>query len=133
MHDASAALQKALVARLKANVPLVAGRVFDATPMSVQFPYVQIGHSHALPDDAECINGATCTITLDTWSRAVGAVETRRIAAEVVAAVDDWEPNLSADGLAVVEIRCTGSRTVDDPDGKTTHGILTIEAQTERV
>jgi len=133
MHDPSAALQKALVARLKAQVPLVGSRVYDQTPMTVTFPYIQIGHTQAVNDDATCIDGATCYVTLHVWSRAVGSVEARKISDQIAAALQDWMPDLSADGFAFADGRLNSAQTTGDPDGITTHGILTFEAQTERV
>lgn len=133
MHDPSHALQKALVARLKAGVPLVSGRVFDRVPMSAVFPFIQIGHTQAVNDDATCIDGATCYVTLHVWSRAVGAVEARRVADQIAAALQDWVPDLAADGFAFADGRLNSVQTTGDPDGITTHSILTFEAQTERM
>lgn len=133
MHDPSHALQKALVARLKSAVPLVASRVFDHAPQSVTFPYIGIGDTQAIEDGAECIDGADVTITIHIWSREVGAVEARKIADQVAAALTDWEPDLSADGFAFASGMVRSSRVMADPDGLTTHGILTFEALTERL
>ena len=133
MHDPSHALQKALVARLGAEVPAVSGRVYDRPPMQAVFPYLGIGETQATPDDAGCIDGATVYVTLHIWSRAVGAVECRQISDSILAAVRDWVPDLSADGFVVADLSCTSARVMGDPDGLTTHGILSFEAQTERL
>lgn len=132
MHDASAALQKALVARLRANVALVSNRVYDRAQKSHVLPYILIGETQAVSDDAGCIDGATCYVTLHIWSREVGSVECRRISDQVAAAVKDWSPDLSADGFAFVDGQLNSAQTMLDPDGLTTHGVLTFEAQTER-
>lgn len=132
MHDPSAALQKALVARLKSQVPLCASRVFDRTPAKAVFPFLEIGAAQSVSDDAGCIDGAECTFTLHIWSRAVGAVECRRIADQVASALQDWTPDLETDGFVCVDLACTGIQTLADPDGLTSHGIITITAQTER-
>lgn len=133
MHDPSHALQKALVARLKAQVSMVDSRVFDRPPMTAQFPYIQIGQTQAVDDDAGCIDGATCYVTLHVWSRAVGAVEARKISDQIAAAVQGWEPDLSADGFAFVDAGLNSAQVMQDPDGATTHAVLTFEAHTERV
>lgn len=133
MHDPSHALQKQIVARIKAQASLVDGRVYDHTLQTVQFPYVQIGAMQSVAADAGCIDGATCFVTLHIWSAAVGAVECRKIADQIALAFQDWTPDLEADGFACVECRCASVQTVRDPDNETTHGVMTIEAQTERL
>ncbi len=133
MHDSSAALQKALVARLRAAVPLASARVYDRPPEPVTFPFIAIGAVQAVGDDAECIDGATLFVTLHLWSRAVGAVECRKMSDQVAAALADWQPDLSADGFVFVDSRLRSAQTLADPDGLTTHGILTFEAMTERL
>lgn len=132
MHDPSHALQKALVARLAGQVAAVNGRVHDRVPQQVAFPYIGIGAAQVVPDDAECIDGARTIFTLHVWSRAVGAQETRQIANVMAQALTGWTPDLSADGFVFVDGRVSGTRSMDDPDGITTHGIVTFEAQTER-
>ncbi len=133
MHDPSHALQKQIVARIKAQVLLVAARVYDHTQQTVQFPYIQIGAMQSVPADAGCIDGATCYATLHIWSTAVGGVECRKISDHVTAAFEGWTPDLEADGFACIECRCTSVQTMRDPDNETTHGVVTIEAQTERL
>lgn len=134
MHDPSAALQKALVARLASAVPALGGRVHDYAPATVAYPFVQFGASQAVEDDAECIDGATTTFTLHLWSRAGarGSVECRQISDQIAAAIQDWCPDLSADGFALAQIRLTSALTARAADVETSHTILTIEAATER-
>lgn len=133
MHDASLALQKAVIARLRAEVALVSARVFDRVEAGTTMPYIALGAAQVVDDEAGCIDGATCYLTLHIWSRGVGAVEARRVSDQAMAALTGWRPDLAADGFALVDLRCTGGQTLADPDGLTTHGILTIEAQTERL
>lgn len=133
MHDPSHSIQKALVSRLKAQVAMVSSRVYDHTQTTVEFPYIQIGATQAVYDDATCIDGSTCYITLHIWSRAVGSVEARKISDQIAAALHEWTPDLSADGFAFSDGRLNSAQVTQDPDGITSHGILTFEAQTERV
>ncbi len=133
MHDPSAPLQKALVARLKAAALLVSARVYDRVDPSAIFPYIQIGATQVVPDEAGCIDLAECNVTIHAWSRAVGAVEARRVSDGIAAALTEWEPDLSADGFVCAELRVTSIQVMADPDGVTTHGVVQIEAQTERL
>jgi hypothetical protein len=132
MHDPSAPLQKALVAKFKADIAAVGARVYDRPPASAVFPYLGIGDTQITDDDAGCIDGATAFVTVHIWSRAVGAVECRQISDAILAATRNWMPDLSADGFAVADFSCNSARVLADPDGLTTHGILTFEARTER-
>lgn len=133
MHDPSAPLQAALVARLRAQVPLVASRVYDRVTPTPTFPYLHIGATQVVPTEAGCVDYAECSVTLHSWSREVGAVEARRISDQVSQALTDWTPDLSASGFACSELRITSAMVMADPDGVTTHGVIQIEAQTERI
>ena len=132
MHDPSAALQAALVARLKSQAPLVSGRVYDRVTPSAAFPYLQIGATQIVPVEAGCFDFIECNITLHVWSRDVGAVEARRISDQALRALTDWTPDLSAAGVVCSDIGVTSALIMADPDGVTTHGVIQIEAQAER-
>jgi hypothetical protein len=126
MSDPALAIQKTYVARLKAAVPAVAGRVHDEAPQTVAFPYLQVGDIQTLEDGADCLDAVECFVTLHVWSRAVGSVEARQIAGHVRAALHEWLPALDADGFRCVEAMHRDTRVMRDPDGKTTHGVLTF-------
>lgn len=133
MKDPSAALQAAIYRALRDDAAVagfVGGRVFDAVPADADFPYIAIGEVQTVDDGAACIDAAECFVTLHIWSQAKGAVEARRITSAVAAALDDAALNLSPDHV-LVEIASTGARTFIDPDGLTTHGVVTIRALTE--
>lgn len=131
MHDASLPLQAALVARLRAALPALAGRVHDRAPPEVAFPFVQFGASQSVPEAEGCLDLATCHLTLHVWSRAVGAVEARGFAAAIAAALTDWTPELT--GVACDDLRVTSIQIMADPDGLTTHGVVQVEAFTARI
>lgn len=135
MHDPSAALQKALVARLGAAVPALGGRVHDHAPHAVAYPFVQFGASQCVADDAECLDGATTYFTLHLWARSGprGSVECRQISDAIAAALQGWLPDLSADGFAAGLIKLNSAQTARSADAETTQTILTIEAFTERL
>ncbi|WP_454914985.1 DUF3168 domain-containing protein [Xanthobacter sediminis] len=133
MKDPSGPLQVALHDALRADAAvaaLVGGRIYDAVPADAVFPYVAIGEAQTVDDGAACLDAAECFVTLHVWSRVKGAVEARRITSAVAAALDDAAFDLSPDHV-LVEIASTGARTFLDPDGLTTHGVVTIRALTE--
>lgn len=126
MSDPSLPLQGAYVARLKSQVAAVASRVYDRPPDNVVFPYLTIGDIQTISDGADCLDATEVYVTLHVWSRLVGQVETRQIAAACRTALHEWLPALA--GYRCVEHVHQDTRTLDDPDGITSHGVLTFRA-----
>jgi len=125
---ASVALQRALVARLRAAAPLAGGRVYDRAPQDVAFPHVEIGAIEQSDEGGACVEPLTLTATLHVWSRAVGAVECRRLAGQIRAALRDWTPDLATEGWSAAPLTIEQVRDMADPDGLTTHGVVTVTA-----
>ena len=126
-------IQGAIVQRLKADstlTTLVAGRVYDQPPSNPVFPYVTIGPSDANDDDAECITGFLISQQIDGWSRAVGFPEVKKIADAVRLALHDVDLALTDNALVFFQHRQT--RTIRDPDGLSSHSVLTFEATIEQ-
>jgi hypothetical protein len=132
MSDPALSVQMAYVARLRASVPAVSGRVHDRVPQSVGFPHLQIGDIQTVEDGADCIDGTEVTVTLHVWSRATGAVEARSIAASCRLCLHEWLPDLSAQGFRCVEHMHRDTRLVGDPDGVTSHAVLTFRLLIDR-
>ena len=130
MTDASLALQKAIVTRLKSaasGLPaILAGRVYDAVPADAPCPYVEIADGQTIADDAECLDGVEVFLDLHVWSRAVGAVECRTIAGLVRTALH--KASLPLEGWALIDLMHRDTRFLSDPDGVTTHAVVTVRA-----
>lgn len=132
MADRTVEIQKAFVAILKADAgvaALVGARVYDKVPEATAFPYLSLGVVSGVPFDAEGLRGMQHIFDVHVWSRTVGAVECRRICAAVNEALH-WAA-LTLDGGASVFCRATSRRDMDDPDGVTTHGVVTFEILTD--
>lgn len=125
MTDPGLELQGAIVAALHA-AGVAGGRVYDEVPQAAAFPYVSIGEMQVVDDDAEMVGGAEVYATLHVWSRAPGKPEASALAAAVRAALH--EQDLRLPFWRLVEIRHQSTRIMADPDGKTTHGVLTFRA-----
>lgn len=128
-------LQGAIVARLKADpavAALVNGRIYDAVPTNAAFPYISIGPVDAVDDDADCITGLIVAQQIDCWSRGVGFPEAKKIVDAVRAALHDREAQMPLSTNAMSFFQCRNSSTRRDPDGLTSHGILSFEAAIER-
>jgi hypothetical protein len=134
MSDPALPMLAAAVAALKAEPSLAAiisDRVFDRPPQRVIFPYIQIGNIQVIADDAECIDGFEVYIDVHGWSRTYGTPETRRICSAVHTALH--EAAMSITPFSLVEIRHESTRVLDDPDGETSHGIVTFRALVDRL
>ncbi|MCP8894297.1 DUF3168 domain-containing protein [Shinella daejeonensis] len=141
MTSPSHELQVAIVARLETDAgvsALVAGRVYDDVPpeneriedTGAAWPYVSMGPSDELSDDADCIDGFEISFQIDCWSRAVGFPEVRKVADAVRRALHDEDLPLAEN--AMVSFRHRITRVMRDPDGKTSHAALSFTAVVEQ-
>jgi len=127
-------LQKAMVARLKADatlITLVNGRVYDSPPPSPTYPFISLGPDQILPSRADCYDGSEITLQVDAWSRSVGYPEVKRIADAIRASLNDAPLVLA--GQRLVDIYESETRTLRDPDGATSHAAISFRALTEPV
>ena len=133
MSDSTLALQAAVVAALGADVgvqALVAGRIYDRARADVAFPYVSVGPSQAEPWDTDDTTGWEVFLQLDVWSRERGgAVECRQVMQAIHDALHRAE--LTVTGHDFVLGRLDSARTLDDPDGVTTHGVMRFRFVTD--
>jgi Protein of unknown function (DUF3168) len=122
-------MQVAVVDRLKKQVSLVSGRVYDEPPSTFEFPYLTIGDDQVLADDAECVDGSEVYVTIHVWSQAVGWPEAKKVGDQVRDALHLADLTLA--GHRLVEMRFRDARPLRDPDGKTRHIVITFRALTE--
>ena len=129
----SADLQKAVFDRLVADAgvaAIVGARIYDKPPADALAPYLSFGPSDAVPEDAECFLGRIEVLQIDAWSTAQdGKRECKVLTDAVKKALHKWSGSLPVDALVSVEV--TSLRVFDDPDGITTHGVVTLEATIE--
>lgn len=139
MSDLALALQGAVFAVLSEPgspvAPLVEGRIYDRVPtengrVKASFPYITIGEAETADAGADCVEAEDVTLTLHVWSRAVGSVEAKRIGGALKAALHEAELTLG-DGSRLTELRWRGASYSLDPDGLTTHGVVTFLALAE--
>lgn len=125
--DPALALQGAINLKLRADVVAVDSRVFDRTDADVVFPYVELGEFQTLDDGAACIDAVEIFATLHVWSRAVGQVECKTIAGEVRNALHEADLDLGP-AFQFLEIAHRETRHLKDPDGLTSHAVLTFRS-----
>lgn len=128
-----AALQKAIVGRLKANADLdtlIGGRVYDRVPADAPRPYVHIRNFQTVDDSAECVDGAEVYIDLDVWSSAVGKIEASRAAAAIRKALN-FAPLVLDEPYALAEIEHRDTNVGDGGDGILSRARLSFRALVE--
>lgn len=117
-------VQGAIVAALKGGPAIAGGNIYDRVPDGATFPMVTIGQEQVLDAGNTCSEGWEVFSDIHVWSRAPGRVEAKRLIAAIV-------PRLNAiaaiDGHTMLSVNVEGTRILDDPDGLTTHGVITVK------
>jgi hypothetical protein len=118
-------LQKAIYAALTAAPALCDGKVFDTVPKDTAAPYIHIGNAQVLDDGDTCADGWEVITDVHLWSEPEtgSKLEVMQIGAQVV-------PRLlglgTVTGFTVVVSAVENVRYLDDPDGVTKHGVITM-------
>lgn len=122
--DPSLALQKAQLDALAADSDLAAlslgARIFDRVPDGSAFPYVTIGDDLVSPLDTVCGSSTEILSTVRAYSRAVGKVEAKRLAARIRFILTK-EAGLAVPGFRMLAGYCEGYRINQHTDGLTHH------------
>ena len=128
-------LQKAVFDALVASVEvgdLVDDRIFDRRPQDGDYPCLTFGPSDTVRDDLNCIDLETVSLQIDVWTRDGGRLHLcRTLTDTVAAALHHADLALETHALALLEVALV--RVMQDPDGLTAHGVVTIEAEIERL
>lgn len=127
-------LQRAIVTRLKSDTDLQALisnpiRLFQDVPPGPTFPYLTIGQSQRIPDEAECIPGSIVFTDLNFYTRAPGYEQVKLIGAVLVEALHDATLTLSEHWCR--QIKVDNEQYFVAPDNLTKHGLLTFRALVE--
>lgn len=123
---AGRALRRIVMDRVIAEVPALAGRVFDRASETTDYPFATLGPSYWTDASAECIRARSMTLQVDVWGRAAkGPVED--LTDDVATALDGW----AAAELAMHDLRVTLVRVMDDPTPGVVHGVVQVEAMVE--
>lgn len=115
-----------------AGVSSLVDAVYDKIPTSPwrgKKAYISRGPFYAVDDGAECIDGQEFTIQIDIWSQNPNRWSVDEIIAAVRKALHDRDLQLSENALVTMRVSLT--RVIDDPDPLTTHGIVQVIALIE--
>ncbi len=126
------ALQKALVATLKADATLAAlvgARVYDEPPQPVTRPFVRIGNVDVRPERAAAVTAWAVTFSVEGHSRPKqGRVEATRIAEAIVAALDGQHGSITVAGFTFSWCDFAAQTVIRDSDGKSYAANIAFEA-----
>ncbi|WP_028030529.1 DUF3168 domain-containing protein [Gemmobacter nectariphilus] len=130
--SAELAVQVALRARLigtPAVVALVpAAAILDTGQRPALFPAIILGESQAV-DEGDSIARDRLRVyhTAHVWTRETSLQGVKRICGAIRAAVAVGRLDLGP-GFHCADLRVSSMRQMRDPDGETSHGVVTIEA-----
>jgi hypothetical protein len=124
-------LQAAVFGLLTADAgvaALVGTRIYDRVPMASDVPpYITFGPADEYEDDADCIRSSNHSLQIDVWSEKQGGFkECKEITHAVNLAIHQVSVNLPSHALT--ELRVTRRLHFRDPDGITSHGVVTVGA-----
>ncbi|MFC3163060.1 DUF3168 domain-containing protein [Ciceribacter thiooxidans] len=115
-----------------AAVMALVNAVYDKVPDSPwgdKNAYISRGPFYGIPDDAECIDGQEITVQLDIWSRRPDRWSMDDMIAAVRAVLHEQDFDLGTSAL--VSLRVSLWRIIDDPDPLTVHGVVQLDALVE--
>lgn len=117
-------LQTAIYTRLDENITQ---SVYDHVPQGAAFPYVVIGEDTATDWSTKQKHGELVSATIHIWSQYRGMSEVKSIASAIQSAL--VTPLSLTDNWQAVDCTLDLFRTIQDPDGKTRHGVLRFQFQ----
>lgn len=130
----------ALVGSVMVNrVPIV--KVFDEVPhakngiATIDFPFISIGECETVPVRMDCGNQEEISLQIDVWSQKPGRSEVKQIVAAITSALgmsSDDPPAIDQDGYHLADLIIERTRILDDPDGRTRHGVIQLTATMSR-
>ncbi|WP_114966808.1 DUF3168 domain-containing protein [Alkalilacustris brevis] len=125
-------VQKAIRARLVASSVITddvpPGSILDRNQRPAPTPSIIIGEAQAV-DDGESIARRRTRVwhTIHVWKKEPSLAGANEIAGNIRQVIQWKRPDLGA-GLHCIDCFVSGIRTVRDPDGETSHAIVTVEA-----
>ncbi|WP_041544697.1 MULTISPECIES: DUF3168 domain-containing protein [Chelativorans] len=130
-YTLTVAIHARLVASSAVTSLVPATSIGDHNGLPTTFPCVIIGEGQTLPDDGISRNRHEVFADLHIWQTELGLTGAKNIAGAIRAALSDGP--LTATGLHVVGLQIASTRFLRDPDGKHSHGVMSIRARVMEV
>lgn len=121
-------LRQIVRARIMAQVPALAGKVFDRATEGLAYPYATLGPSYWSDTSVQCIEAREVTLQIDIWHSQSNKGVLEDLTDDVAAALNGWA---DTSVLTMHPLSVTMVRVMDDPDGKSLHGVVQVEAMVE--
>lgn len=122
-------LRQSVISRLGSMIPALDWRVYDKATETTPTPYVTLGPSYWVTDDADCIEGRSWTLQIDVWDKASNKGALEDLTDAVAAALRGYVDPLAI--LAAHPFRVRLVRVMDDADPDWVHGIVQVEIEVE--
>lgn len=124
-------LGQIILDRVAAEVPELGNRVQERATEGLAYPYCTLGPIYGAEDDAECIEADDWTLQLDVWGDRPTWNKLRMagLAQQVRRVLKGWADTAE---VTMHPLTVQTPRVMDDPDGKTVHAVLLVEAMVER-
>jgi hypothetical protein len=132
MSEASLAVQKVLLTRLRAYAPLMAlvpsASIFDRNSRPEVFPSIVIGEAQIVDEDLDLARTYVRVYTkLHIWTREDGMRQVKEITGAMRKAIRIARNRAPRDGdFSCADIAIENTEFMRDPDGATSHGVMTI-------
>lgn len=120
-------LRQIVRARILDQVPGLTG-VYDRATESAVYPYATLGVSYWTDDSVECIEAREITLQIDLWHSQSNKGVCEDLVDDVATALRGWA---DTDALTMHPLEIATARIMDDPDGKTIHAVIMVEAMVE--
>ena len=134
MSEPSLALQRGIYSALASSSTvngLISNRVYDRVTSDATFPYVRIGIDQTVAEDQDCVEECVEVFAqVDVFSRSQGKVEAKNIAGAIVRALNPSTISIEPE-YTLQDFRHVDTRFLDDPDGLSTHAVLSFRALIE--
>lgn len=116
--------------RVAAEIPELEGRVQERATLGLAFPYCTLGPVYGVEGDVECIEADEWTVQLDVWGQIPewNKLSMAELAGKVRRALKGWS---DTDQVTMHPLSVQAPRIMDDPDGKTVHAVIIVEAMVE--
>ena len=121
-------LRQIVRARIMAQVPALAGKVFDRATEGLAYPYATLGPSYWSDTSVQCIEAREITLQIDIWHNQSNKGVLEDLTDDVAAALSVWADQVA---LTMHPLEIDMVRVTDDPDGVSVHGIVIVRAMVE--
>ncbi len=121
-------LRQIVRARIMAQLPALAGKVFDRATEGLAYPYATLGSSYWSDTSVQCIEAREITLQIDIWHNQSNKGVLEDLTDDVAAALNGWA---DTSALTMHPLSVSLVRIMDDPNGVSVHGVVQVEAMVE--